>query len=175
MIRHYFIEYLSDGEERSIDDILKYVIQKNGELGVNGDTVGYRRVYNALYAFLRSGESGYVIPRRGWFAKEKATEDEAPIAGAGVNDASASELMYNNALWILRAAEIGIRNCFASCLSAIDIFDETAFDLREAERDVIYLLEWASRIISDAKICQRKGCTSAEDARDNNEEEARHE
>jgi len=155
LIRHYFKELLSDGKEHTIHEVLAYILRRNGDMGVNGKSICYAKVQNSLYQFMRSGTSGYAMARRGSYIKDKALAAKQSIQSATFNaQAVTLDPVCDNALHILSAAEIGIRNCFMSYLSIMEISGKVGSSLRDTEKAVTSLLEQAMHKIKDLKTYQ---------------------
>ena len=165
LVRHYFKELLEDGREHGVSEIVDYIHKTHGTIGVNGDTVGSQRVYNAIYHFLRPGNNGYGRSRWGNFIKqnpaleEQVGKESAILVGEELTREDGMvfslekllEPICDNALRVLWAAEIGVRNCFMSCYSVMESTDEVEPALRGAERDVFDLLAQAACVIKEFK------------------------
>ena len=148
LIRHYFEELLSDGREYTIHEVLAYILRQNGDTGVNRKAISYAKVQNALHQFMRSGNSGYVMARRGSYIKDEA------MAQRPISWAIALNPICDDALQILSKAEIGVRNCFMSYLSIMEISGEVNPSLLDTEQAVIALLEQAMHKVKDLKTYQ---------------------
>lgn len=148
LVRHYFGEFMADGRERSIHEVLAYVLQRHGNVGVNGKTITYNKVQNVLFQFVRSKNSGYMMAGRGHYVKE-AIAGEPQVAPF---DTLAS--VCDSALRILHDAEIDVRNCFMSYLSIMKDSGDVNFSLRDTEQTVVSLLEQSMRKIKDLRTYQ---------------------
>jgi len=137
LIRHYFKQLLSDGKDYTIHEVLAYIIRQHGEIGINGKTINYAKVQNALFQFMRSGNSCYTMAGRGSYIKSETVAEKQISNSVTINP------VCDNALWILRAAEIGVRNCFSSYHSILEMSGGGDFHLRNTEQAVATLLEQA--------------------------------
>ena len=145
LIRHYFEELLSDGNKYTIYEVVAYIIRAYGDTALSGAAINYAKVQNVLHQFLRSGKSGYVMPCRGSYIKGEALVQNQAIQTVALNP------IHDNALRILAAAEIGVRNCFMSYMSIMEITGDYDTALRDTGQDVIALLEQAIRKIKELK------------------------
>ena len=148
LIRHYFEELLSDGQEHTIHDVLAHVLCCNGDIGTNGKPITYEKVQNVLFQFVRSKGSGYRMARRGCYVKE-----DTPTVSQ-TTQINTLHSTCDNALRILADAEIGVRNCFMSYFSIMEASGEINPSLRNTELAVITLLEQAMRKVKDLRTYQ---------------------
>jgi uncharacterized protein YdiU (UPF0061 family) len=144
MIRHYFKELLSDGEEHSLPDVIEYVKQKHGETGIAGNELSYSTFNNAIRSLLRPNNREYATVRRGVFKMGVANQEN-------VIDA-----ICKNMSWILIRTESDIRDCFVKHLDITEMSMESIHALQETSRDVFALLNQATQAVNDFQNRQRE-------------------
>jgi len=146
MICHYFKELLSDGKEYSMPDIIEYVKQQHGDMGIDGNDLSKAIFESAIRNFLRSdnGEGEYSLVRRGKF--QRLAPDPANVVNT---------VCWNMAM-ILSKAEQDLRECFGRLIRISEMPDETLFALRDTGKEVFSLLNQATQAVHTLQHSQNK-------------------
>ena len=147
MIRYYFKELLSDGEEHSRLDIISYVKQRYGETGISGASLTNSMFDSAIKTLLSSNADYYYV-RRGVFKWHGETRLESSLTN-----------VCDNIKRVLKTAEASIRGNITTCLLSKNISNDKAFALRDTVMDVIAILEQAEQLL---KEFQENKCKESE-------------
>jgi len=153
MICHYFKELLSDGKEHSMPDIIEYVKQQHGDMGIDGNELSKAMFESAVRNFLRSdnGEGEYSLVRRGKFQRL------AP------DPANAMDTVCWNMTSVLRKTEQDLRECFGRLIRITEIPDETLFALRDTGKKVFSLLDQAVQAVHTLQHSQNENMRQCPD------------
>ncbi len=78
MAQHYTLKLLSDGKAHNKAEILNYVQEKTGGIGVGGERLTDETIASAIWYGIRHGTADYKQTVKGWF--QKNTPLQNPLA-----------------------------------------------------------------------------------------------
>ena len=155
IVRHYFKELMYDEEAHTMSEIITYIHEKYGEIGINGSPLSYATVNNAIRKLVNA-KNEYSIVGRGVFKKQQNYMDNTV------------SIIYENMRRILRKTEDDIRKNFVEYLDITQMSDESLFALQQAGRDVFSHLAQAEQIVRNLQDSQTEEmCHAQEESPEN--------
>lgn len=79
MIRHYFNELLSDGQEHSLGEVKEYIMNACEGKSVTGDTLTIPTITSTVHAMVRENYPDLLQTRRGHYMKQPISEEATAV------------------------------------------------------------------------------------------------
>jgi hypothetical protein len=127
MASFYFRELLDDGLEHSSKEIVDYVFEKAGGLGVDGERLTETMVKSGIWYNIRRGDALYCQSRRGHYRKS------LPESLAGYGSGS----IRGQLLRIVKDAHRDAARYFHVDISAVTLTEDELLELQQLQKDVL--------------------------------------